>query len=53
MQHLDPVHESILAELLAKGSRMPVSEVTEDTAIEPNHVYVTPGQQDVAIEGTC
>ena len=51
VQHLDPIHESILAELLAKGSRMPVSEVTADTAVEPNHVYVTPGQQDVAIAG--
>lgn len=51
VQHLDPRHESILAELLAKETRMPVSEVKEDTAIEPNHVYVTPGQHDVAIEG--
>jgi two-component system CheB/CheR fusion protein len=51
VQHLDPVHESILAALLARGSQMPVSEVGEDTAVEPNHVYVTPGQQDVAIEG--
>ncbi len=52
VQHLDPVHESILAELLAKGSRMPVAEVREDTRIEPNRVYVTPGQQDVALEGS-
>lgn len=51
VQHLDPVHESILAGLLAKGSRMPVSEVTEDTAVVRNRVYVTPGQQDVALEG--
>jgi two-component system CheB/CheR fusion protein len=51
VQHLDPVHESILAELLAKGSQMPVSEVTEDTAVVPNRVYVTPGQQDVTLEG--
>ena len=51
VQHLHPSHESVLAELLAKGSRMPVSEVREDTAVEPNHVYVTPGQSDVAIEG--
>ena len=51
VQHLDARHESILAELLAKGSRMPVSEVKEDTAVEPNHVYVTPGQQDVTIQG--
>ena len=51
VQHLDPIHESILAALLAKGSRMVVAEVTEDTAVVPNRVYVTPGQQDVAIEG--
>jgi two-component system, chemotaxis family, CheB/CheR fusion protein len=50
VQHLDPRHESILAELLAKGSRMPVSEVKGDTAVEPNHVYVTPGRQDVTIQ---
>lgn len=51
VQHLDPRHESILAELLAKGSRMPVAEVKEDTPVEPNHVYVTPGQQDVTVRG--
>jgi two-component system CheB/CheR fusion protein len=51
VQHLDPRHQSILAELLAKGSRMPVSEVKGDTAVEPDHVYVTPGRQDVTIQG--
>jgi len=52
VQHLDPRHESVLAELLTKGSRMPVSEVKEDIAVEPNHVYVTPGRQDVTIQGS-
>jgi two-component system CheB/CheR fusion protein len=51
VQHLDPSHESILADLLAKGSRMPVSEVRGDTAVEPDHAYVAPGRNDVAIEG--
>ena len=51
VQHLDARHESILAGLLAKGSRIPVAEVRETTAVEPNHVYVTPGQHDVALEG--
>jgi two-component system CheB/CheR fusion protein len=50
VQHLDARHDSILAELLAKGSRMPVSEVKADTAVEPNHVYVTPGRRDVTIQ---
>ncbi len=52
VQHLDASHESILAELLAKGAAMPVAEIREDTAIEPDHVYVTPAQNDVAIEGS-
>ena len=50
VQHLDASHESLLAELLAKGSRMPVSEVSGDTVVEPDHVYVTPGRNDIAIE---
>ena len=50
VQHLDPRHESFLTELLAKGSRLPVSEVKETVAVEPDHVYVTPGQQDLTIE---
>ena len=49
VQHLDPRHESIMAELLAKGCRMPVSEIREDTAVAPNHVYVAPGKHDVTI----
>jgi two-component system, chemotaxis family, CheB/CheR fusion protein len=40
IQHLDPKHESHLAELLAKESKMPVSEVKGETHIEANHVYV-------------
>ncbi len=51
VQHLDPRHRSNLAELLARGSRMAISEIKEDVAVEPNHVYVTPGQQDVTIRG--
>ncbi|HVR70691.1 MAG TPA: chemotaxis protein CheB [Vicinamibacteria bacterium] len=51
VQHLDPRHQSILAELLAKASRVPVSEVEVDTAVEPDHVYVTPARQDVTIQG--
>ena len=49
VQHLDPSHESMLAELLTKSSRLPVSEVRGDTPVEPDHVYVTPGRSDVAL----
>ena len=40
IQHLDPKHQSHLAELLAKVSKMPVSEVKTETRIDANHVYV-------------
>jgi two-component system CheB/CheR fusion protein len=53
VQHLDPSHESLLAELLAKGSRMPVSEVRGDTVVEPDHVYVTPGRATSPSKETC
>src|SRR5712691_13336107 len=42
IQHLDPTHESMLAPLLARKSALPVSQVTEGMAVEPNHVYVIP-----------
>ena len=42
VQHLDPDHESALAQLLARTTSMPVTEVTHGTAVLPNHVYVIP-----------
>ena len=42
IQHLDPKQESRLTELLSKVSKMPVSEVKDETRAEANHVYVIP-----------
>src|SRR6187549_1645960 len=42
VQHLDPRHESILAELLSEATQMEVSEVQGDVQVEPNRVYVIP-----------
>ncbi len=42
IQHLDPQHKSLLAEILARTTKMPVSEVTKDTEIAPNQVYIIP-----------
>ncbi len=42
VQHLDPNHESILAELLSEVTGMEVAEITGDVRVEPNHVYVIP-----------
>jgi two-component system CheB/CheR fusion protein len=49
VQHLDPRHESILAELLSQTTKMPVSEVKGDVRVEPNRVYVIPPSQDIGI----
>lgn len=40
VQHLDPRHDSKLAELLAKATRMPVLEVAPGLAVQRDHVYV-------------
>lgn len=42
VQHLDPTHESILPEILAKVTSLPVREITDDIHLEPNNIYVIP-----------
>ena len=42
VQHLDPQHRSLLAELIGNATRMPVTEATDGLAVEPNHVYTIP-----------
>ena len=49
VQHLDPKHHSILTELLAKETTMPVKEVTDGTKVEPDHVYVIPPNASMSI----
>jgi two-component system CheB/CheR fusion protein len=49
IQHLDPSHESHLSELLAKASKMPVSEVKGETRAKANHVYVIPPRCNLGI----
>jgi two-component system CheB/CheR fusion protein len=42
IQHLAPDHKSLLTEILARQTQMPVSEVKDGVAVEPNQVYVIP-----------
>ncbi|MEO8268691.1 MAG: chemotaxis protein CheB, partial [Aureliella sp.] len=51
IQHLDPLHDSKLADLLAKATSMPLVEVTEGMTVCPNHVYVIPKNTNLAIDG--
>lgn len=51
--HLSPKHESILAEILQKETKMPVRQVGEPTKVKPNEVYVIPPNRTLAmVDGT-
>ncbi len=49
VQHLDPTHKSLMAELLAKHTVMPVLQATESAAILGNHIYVIPAGSYLSI----
>ncbi|WP_414544177.1 chemotaxis protein CheB [Nostoc sp. CCY0012] len=42
IQHLDPNHKSLLSEILARTTKMPVIEVQDGMTVEPNKVYIIP-----------
>ena len=42
VQHLDPTHKSLMAELLAKHTKMVVVEAVDGIRVEPDHLYVIP-----------
>lgn len=49
IQHLEPKHESALTILLSKATKMPVVEVSDGIAVEPNHVYVIPPNRNMTV----
>ncbi len=49
IQHLDPTHESMLSQILSRNTQLAVSEATDQTTVEPNHVYVIPANADLSI----
>ncbi|MBE9031045.1 hypothetical protein IQ266_15025 [filamentous cyanobacterium LEGE 11480] len=42
VQHLEPDHKSLLSEILARTTSMPIVEVEDGMLIVPNYVYVIP-----------
>ncbi len=51
VQHLDPDHKSLLSEVLARGTPLPVATIVNDTEVEPNHIYVIPSGAGLTIAG--
>jgi len=49
--HLDPKHESLMVELLARYTKMPVVEATDGMAVEANRVFIIPPNKYMTISG--
>jgi len=50
VQHMAPHHESALASLLASSTSLPVIQPTEDSRLEPDHVYVIPPNRGLEVQ---
>jgi two-component system CheB/CheR fusion protein len=49
VQHLDPTHKGIMAELLQRTTAMSVSQVSDRMRVNPDSVYVIPPNKDMSI----
>ncbi len=49
VQHLDPAHPSLLADLLAEATPFPVVEITDGMALRPDRLHVIPSGARVAV----
>ena len=45
VQHLDPDHESLLPSLLQKVTTIPVSEISDEIKVVPDHIYIIPSNK--------
>ncbi|MEM1272766.1 MAG: chemotaxis protein CheB [Pseudomonadota bacterium] len=52
IQHISPDYKSLMPEILARETRLPVREVLDDMAVEPGHIYLIPPKSNVIIQGT-
>lgn len=50
VQHLDPVHESMLVELLSGDTRLTVVQAVDGARIQPEHMYVIPPGYFMSVE---
>jgi two-component system CheB/CheR fusion protein len=50
IQHLDPDHDSLLPELLARRARVPVVPIREGMALEAGRVYLIPPGATLKVE---
>ena len=50
VQHLSPNFKSLLNELLAKYTDLPINKIEEPTPLQPGHIYLMTSQRNVVIK---
>ncbi|MBN1576124.1 MAG: PAS domain-containing protein [Chitinispirillaceae bacterium] len=49
VQHLDPTHKAMMAELLQRITPLPVIQIHDRMKVEPDHIYVIPPNSDLSL----
>src|SRR5207248_9335428 len=49
VQHLSPDFRSVMDELLARHSDMPIQQAEDNIEVRPNHVYLLPPKKEMII----
>lgn len=50
IQHLSPDHKSLMNELLAKQTNIPIEEIQDGTVLRPHKIYLIPPKNNLTIE---
>lgn len=51
VQHLSPDFKSLMDELLARHTKMPIKVVRKATPVRPNHIYLISNESNIILEG--
>ena len=51
VQHLSPDFKSLMDELLARHTELPIHLVEDQMVVEANHVYLIPPKKEMTISG--
>ncbi len=52
VQHLSPAYRSMMVQLLARETKLPVEEIKDGTVLVANTIYITPPNKDVRIKNS-
>ena len=52
VQHISPDYKSLMSDILARETTLPVKEVNDNMAIEAGHIYLIPPRSNILVQGT-